>query len=350
MFGGIILASLHSTLEGYLLLADAVIITDHHHRIVAVNQTFEKVTGYTKEFAYGKNPNFLQSSFTNPNAYVQLKKNLQQNKSWSGVFINRKKCGDYWHSSITITPIEIEGDIYYVGVFRELEKLKEGSYVSKEETRKVKKEILKVLAISCEIRDPGIDAHLLRVQKLTEELVHFHNERLHLNLTKEYMGNIINTSVLHDIGKANIPEGILYKPGQLTKYERMIIETHPLSGVDMLNRIVDDIDLDLFQKSFKVAENVILHHHEKWDGTGYPKKLKETEIPFEARVVGIVDVFEALTSRRSYKEAWSTEKALVFLEENRGKHFDPELVDSFIMMKQPSRVSNCLHSQAVVMS
>ncbi|WP_243290965.1 HD domain-containing phosphohydrolase [Bacillus sp. FJAT-47783] len=342
------MASLHPALEGYLLLADAVIITDRHQRIVAVNETFERVTGYTKDFAYGKNPNFLQSGFTNPNAYVQLKENLQQNKSWSGVFINQKKCGDHWHSSITITPIEIEGDIYYLGIFRELEKLKEGSYVSKEEARKVKKEILKMLAISCEIRDPDIEVHLLRVQKLTEELIHFHNKRLHLKLEKEYIDNIISASILHDIGKASIPEGILYKPGALTKYERMIIETHPLSGGDMLSRIVEDIDLNLFKKSFKVAENIILHHHERWDGTGYPKKLKETEIPFEARIVGIVDVFEALTSRRSYKEAWSTEKALAYLKENRGKHFDPELVDSFIMMKQRSGLRDYFHLKTTI--
>jgi len=174
----------------------------------------------------------------------------------------------------------------------------------------------------------------MRVQELTEELVYFHNKRCNLQLSKEYMNNIVNASILHDIGKANIPDGILYKPGPLTKYERMIIETHPLSGVDMLSKITKDINLDLFQKSFEVAKNVILHHHEKLDGTGYPHKLKGMEIPFESRVVGIVDVFEALTSRRSYKEAWSTDKALAFLEENRGKHFDPDLVDSFIMIKK----------------
>jgi len=327
------LFNIHSNLEVYLQLADPVIITNEDYIVIAVNPAFEKVTGYSKDFAIGKNPNFLRSNLTKKEVYTQLKESLRQNKPWSGVFINKKKAGEIWHSSITITPICIEDEVYYVGIFRELEKLKEGSYVSKEDTRKMKREILKVLAISCEIRDPGIEGHLKRVQELTEELLYFHNERLKLHLSKEYIDNIVNASILHDIGKANIPEGILYKPGPLTKYERMIIETHPLIGVDMLNKITKDIKLDLFQKSFEVAKNVILHHHEKWDGTGYPHKLKGNDIPFEARVVGIVDVYEALTSRRSYKEAWTTDRALSLLKDNNGKHFDPDLVDSFIMMK-----------------
>ncbi|MDQ0163209.1 HD domain-containing phosphohydrolase [Aeribacillus alveayuensis] len=334
------MASLHPKLEGYLLLADAVIITDRNYRIIAVNKAFENITGYTKQYACGKNPRFLRSNLTKSTVYAELKKELQQGNPWSGVFINKKKSGQLWHSSITITPIKIKDSTYYVGIFRELETLKEGSYISREQATEMKREILKVLAISCEIRDPGIEGHLMRVQKFTEELVYFHNERCQLNLQKGYMNNIINASILHDIGKAGIPEGILYKPGPLTHYEQMIIETHPLIGVDMLDKISKDIELDLLQKSFAIARNVILYHHEKWDGTGYPYKLKGNDIPFEARIISIVDVFDALISRRSYKEAWPMEKALDFLKENSGKHFDPELVESFIMMKESKNKQN----------
>jgi len=150
------LSSIHPNLEVYLELADPVIITNQYYQIVAANKAFENVTGYSKEFAYGRNPKFLRSNLTENEVYVKLKKNLQKGKPWSGVFINQKKSGDIWHSSITITPIYINHEVYYVGIFRELEQLKEGSYVPKAETRKMKREILKVLAISCEIRDPEL--------------------------------------------------------------------------------------------------------------------------------------------------------------------------------------------------
>lgn len=136
---------------------------------------------------------------------------------------------------------------------------------------------------------------------------------------------------MHDIGKASVPEGILYKPGALTTYERKIIQMHPLMGVDILNRISGGFNYD-FIESLAVAENIIRYHHEKWDGTGYPDNLKGEEIPFEARVVGIVDVFDALTSRRPYKVPWTIQEALAFILEQKGKHFDPFLVDTFIQL------------------
>ncbi|WP_243387388.1 HD domain-containing phosphohydrolase [Bacillus kexueae] len=307
-------------LKPYLQLADAVIVINHQKQIMALNEAFEHMTGYSWQDVSQKNLAWIS---------LEADSNIFTEHSREQIFYIRKKNGELRKISITFTPIKGEGETFFIGICRDVH-----SVVTEGEIRKVKKDILKVLAISCEIRDPSIESHLMRVQSLTEELIHFHNERCQLNLDKEYMDNIIHSSILHDIGKANIPEGILYKPGALTKYERMIIETHPLSGVDMLNKISKEIDLDLFQKSFKVAHNVILHHHERWDGTGYPHQLKGHKIPFEARVVGIVDVFEALTSRRSYKEAWTTERALSLLNENRGKHFDPQLVDSFIQLKQ----------------
>ncbi|MGG3559054.1 HD domain-containing phosphohydrolase [Peribacillus frigoritolerans] len=143
------------------------------------------------------------------------------------------------------------------------------------------------------------------------------------------MNHIVHSSILYDIGKAEIPEGILYKPGPLSPYERKIIEMHPLMGSDILNKISREINNDVIS-SLEVAENIILHHHEKWDGTGYPHRLKGEEIHLEARIVAIVDVFDALASRRPYKGSWSVERALSFINEQKGKHFDPAIVMSFL--------------------
>ncbi|MGE6517558.1 HD-GYP domain-containing protein [Lysinibacillus sphaericus] len=196
---------------------------------------------------------------------------------------------------------------------------------SKEE----QKDLFKVLAISSEIRDIGIVEHLLRVQKLTEKLVLALNEERKNSLPVEYIDKIIYYSILHDIGKSGIPESVLYKPGPLTFYERKIIEMHPLIGIEVLHKISDVMNYNLFE-NMEIASNIIKYHHEKWDGTGYPEGLKGEAIPLEARIIAIVDVYDALVSKRSYKESWSKEEALTYLKEQKGIHFEPSLVDAFI--------------------
>lgn len=324
-----VLPHLPLELAGYLLLADAVIITDHHHSIIEINKSYETTTGYSRESIIGLKAGFVKSGLTPLCTYTSLKKALKNGQPWSGVFTNRKKSREIWHSSITITPIYIDNDVYFVGVFRELEQLEEGVYLSENKRMETKRELLKTLAISCEIRDPGIEDHLVRVQELTKQIVTAHNQRNQLELSSRYMNHVINSSILHDIGKAEVPEGILYKPGPLSSYERKIIEMHPLIGVDILHKISRELNNELIE-SLGVAENIITGHHEKWDGTGYPHRIKGEEISLEARIVAIVDVFDALTSRRPYKEAWKLERALTFIHDQKGKHFDPLLVETFL--------------------
>lgn len=316
-------------LKGFLELGDAVVITDSNHIILEVNESYQLITGFEKDEIIGLKAGFLKTDLTSKSTYISMKSSLKERAPWSGILINQKKSGELWHSSITITPFQVEKAIFYIGVFRELEQLKEGLYLSEDRKIEVQRELLKVLAISCEIRDPGTEEHLIRVQELTEFLIKAHNKKNSLQLEPRYINNVIHSSILHDIGKAGMPEGILYKPGALTSYERKIIEMHPLIGTDILNKMSKGINYD-FIKSMKVAENIILYHHEKWDGTGYPFNLEGEKIPFEARIVSIVDVFDALTSRRSYKESWSKQKALSYIDENKGKHFDPLIAETFI--------------------
>jgi len=321
-----------SSLSCYLKLADAVIITDIDHRIIDVNESYEKVTGYKRHAIVGSRAGILKSGLTPKCTYEEMKQALSHGRPWMGVFINRKRNKELWHSNITITPIVDKDQLYYVGIFRNLDQISEGVYVSEARKSKIQQEILKVLALSCEIRDPDIEEHLVRVQTLTERLLHAYNEMHELNLSESYIQQIVNASIMHDIGKSGIPEGILYKPGKLTFYERGIIETHPLIGFDILNRISGELDDELFRNDIMIAKAIVESHHEKWDGTGYPHQLKEDEIPFEAQVVSIVDVYDALTSRRAYKEAWTKEKALDFLVEQSGAAFNPALVDVFVQM------------------
>ncbi|QHW33318.1 HD domain-containing protein [Paenibacillus rhizovicinus] len=318
-----------TTISVFLQLADAVIITDTRHRIIDVNATYERVTGYSRDEIVGMKAGLLKSGLTPAKTYDDMKESLGQDKPWSGVFINRKRNKELWYSNITISLVKSGDEAYYIGVFRDLAQLKEGVYISETRKSKIQYEILKVLALSCEVRDPDIEGHLVRVQELTTGLLHQYNALKRSVLTEAYIQSVVNACILHDIGKSGIPEGILYKPGKLNVYERAIMETHPLIGADILNKISTELDDELFQQEMKIAKDIVSFHHEKWDGTGYPSRLKEDEIPFEAQIVSIVDVYDALTSRRAYKDAWPAEQAADYLRNQKGISFNPELVDIF---------------------
>jgi HD-GYP domain-containing protein (c-di-GMP phosphodiesterase class II) len=130
-------------------------------------------------------------------------------------------------------------------------------------------------------------------------------------------------ALLHDIGKMGIPDNILLKPGPLTEEEWKIMKNHPVYAYEMLSPI----------SYLRFALEIPLCHHEKWDGTGYPKKLKGHEIPIAARIFAVVDVWDALRSDRPYRPAWSKEKVLEHIRSLSGTHFDPEIVKSFLKVE-----------------
>lgn len=151
-----------------------------------------------------------------------------------------------------------------------------------------------------------------------------------LEITNELYQNICLAAPLHDIGKIKISDGILCKPGKLTSQEFEIIKTHTTSGNEIINKV-----LAFQEPSFiKTACEIALYHHEKWNGSGYPYGLKENEIPLCARIMAVADVFDALVSKRVYKNAMTIEEAMNIIVEGRGNHFDPYLVDIFSSLKE----------------
>lgn len=143
-----------------------------------------------------------------------------------------------------------------------------------------------------------------------------------LGLSEDEVDLITAASPLHDIGKLGVSDDILYKPGRFTEEERRIMESHPLIGYEMFKHSERDV---------LVAAGIICYeHHERWDGAGYPRKLKGEEIHLYGRIIALADVFDALYSPRVYKESWSLEKVLEYVADQRGKHFDPQLVDIFL--------------------
>ncbi len=144
----------------------------------------------------------------------------------------------------------------------------------------------------------------------------------HLGLNNEQLRAIALGGIVHDVGKLKVPDEILNKPGKLTQQERVIIERHPVSGYDICKRL-----------GFMTEElSVIRSHHERWDGSGYPDRLKHDRIPLLARVTAVADVYDALTSSRSYRKAMSHQEALAIIQAERGKHFDPACVDAMVQL------------------
>ncbi len=133
---------------------------------------------------------------------------------------------------------------------------------------------------------------------------------------------LANAAPMHDIGKIAIPEEILNKPGKLTPEEFDIMKTHATAGYSLLCKSE--------KRMIVAAAEVAYGHHEKWDGTGYPRGLSGEDIPLYARIVAIADVFDALGNDRCYKKAWELPQILEFFKEQRGKHFDPRLMEIFL--------------------
>lgn len=167
-----------------------------------------------------------------------------------------------------------------------------------------------------ELRDKETEGHSSRVEDLTLRLAR------QLGVQAQDLVHIRRGALLHDIGKMGIPDRILQKKGELTEEEWEIMKQHPVFGYDLLS------SLEYLQQ----AVDIPYCHHERWDGTGYPRGLEGEEIPLSARIFAVVDVWDALRSDRPYREAWSDEKALEYIREQAGKHFDPRVVEEFLSL------------------
>ena len=153
-------------------------------------------------------------------------------------------------------------------------------------------------------------------------------------VTREFVDVISRSAALHDVGKVGIPDSILLKPGKLTGDEYEVMKTHTLTGADLLRGLMDDFgEYALIAMGAEVA----LCHHEWWDGSGYPRGLAGREIALAARIVAIADVYDALTSRRIYKAAWSQDDTMQMLRDKAGTQFDPDLVEVFL--SRPDQLS-----------
>ena len=188
--------------------------------------------------------------------------------------------------------------------------------------------LLMVLADVIESRDKCTGDHIRKTAEYSRVILEKLKEQGEFPdiLTDEYINNVVSAAPLHDIGKINIPDAILNKDSRLTDEEYEIMKGHANAGYEIIEKAIANLTESGYLEQ---AKQMAHYHHEKWDGSGYPEHLKEGDIPLSARVMAVADVFDALLSRRSYKEPFSFEKAMSIIKEGSGKHFDPKVVSAF---------------------
>ncbi len=218
--------------------------------------------------------------------------------------------------------------------------IKQNRFLDSEVQRRIKsisiiqEASIMAMAALAETRDNETGRHLRRAKHYIEELAEYMGDMRKYKdiLTPARIKMIALSSPLHDIGKIGIPDHILLKPGPLSKEEYDIMKKHPIIGRDAIVRAEKLIgDADTF---LTCARMIAYSHHEKWDGSGYPEGLSGEDIPLSARLMAIVDAYDALTSERVYKKAVSHEEAIAIIEADSGKHFDPDVVKAFLALKE----------------
>jgi len=189
---------------------------------------------------------------------------------------------------------------------------------------------IRALAHLAETRDPETGEHIKRTQSYIEVLAKQlqHHSRFSDMLTEHYISLLIKSAPLHDIGKVGIPDNVLLKPGPLNEDEWAIMRTHAEIGGHAIELAENDIHQPV--EFLTLAKEIAHWHHERWDGRGYPDGLAGDDIPISARFMALADVFDAITSKRVYKDAIPLDEARDIIIAGRGQHFDPDIVDAFL--------------------
>ncbi|MDD3009628.1 MAG: HD domain-containing protein [Arcobacter sp.] len=274
------------------------------------NESFYKISGLTPKELIGKPYNFLNG---NEFVYYKFLKEIKSKGIWKGKIKHIFKDNQEYHFLVTIIPIiNLDGEIQeYMSIKQDITELVKLDI----EIQETQKEIIYKMGEIGETRSKETGNHVKRVAEYSRLLA------LLWGMNKKDANNLLIASPMHDIGKVGIPDSILKKEGKLTNDEFEIMKEHAIIGYNILKDSNRDI--------LKAAAIVAKEHHEKWDGSGYPFGLKGEEIHIYGRITAIADVFDALGSERCYKKAWEDEKIFELLNQQKGKHFDPYLIELF---------------------
>ncbi|UTJ07095.1 PAS domain S-box protein [Arcobacter roscoffensis] len=298
--------------------SNMIIKIDKNRKIKSVNDAFCRVSKYEKSDLEGKDYTILKSPDISNREYEnfinEMFDTLAEGKTWKGKVSNIGKDGKNFHCNTYVIPLKNnDGDIYeYMGIRHDITKI-ENLHKELEDTQR---ELIYRLGEVGETRSKETGNHVKRVALYSKLLAK------KSGLSENDINRIYTASPMHDIGKIGIPDSILNKPDKLDDNEWDIMRTHSSLGYNILKSSSRPI--------LQAAAIISLTHHEKWDGTGYPNGLKGDAIHIFGRITAIADVFDALGSKRVYKQAWPLKDILSLFDEQKGKHFDPELIELFM--------------------
>jgi PAS domain S-box-containing protein len=279
--------------------------------ITYINKNFEQLSGYTLNELSGQQYGHLDFTELNTN-FEEIIDCVKKEGSWNDISQKKKKNGECFFLSIHIFPYNNELN-EYIGICQDVSKEMDLNL----ELETTQKEIILKLGEVGESRSKETGNHVRRVALYSELLAKLYG------LSYDEAKLLMMISPMHDIGKIGIPDSILHKPGKLDSNEWDTMQKHSEIGYSILKESKKGV--------LRSSAIVAYEHHEKWDGSGYPRGLKGEEIHIYGRITAMADVFDALASDRCYKKAWKLEDILNYFKEQRAKHFDPKLVDLFLM-------------------
>lgn len=287
---------------------------DLNGNITYINELFTQALGYTYAESIGQNHRFIKHPDTPDNLIKNLWNTILQGKIWKGMMINKSKSGaTVWLDTVIVPISNSKGELLeYLTIRKDVSDVVN----MHKEIETTQGELIYTLSAAAETRSKETGNHIRRVAHYCKILAQL------WGLDTQESEILFQASPMHDIGKLAIPDHILNKPGKFTEDEWEIMKTHSELGYKILNNSTRSI--------LKASAIVAYEHHEKWDGSGYPRGLKDTDIHIYGRITAIADVFDALGSERVYKKAWELEDILKLFEEQKGRHFDPNLVDLFL--------------------
>ncbi|RXJ87298.1 HD domain-containing phosphohydrolase, partial [Arcobacter sp. CECT 8985] len=288
--------------------------TDTKGIITYVNGTFCDTSGFTKEELVGNTFKCVRNEEVPSIIYERMWKDLKNKKTWRGILKNKTKNNENYFMDTTIIPILNTNNeiVEYISIKHNISEVVNLN----EEIINTQKEVIFTMGSICESRSNETGSHVQRVANYSYLLATLYG------LPQRDCELLKYASPVHDIGKIAIADNILQKPGKLTAEEFEKMKEHASIGYNMLKNSNRDI--------LKAAATIAHEHHERWDGTGYPNGLKKQNIHIFGRITALCDVFDALASKRCYKEPWQLDEILKLIKEEKAKQFDPVLVDLFL--------------------
>ncbi|MBF0168328.1 MAG: bacteriohemerythrin [Alphaproteobacteria bacterium] len=328
-------ASVATMAEAFDSLEQAILILDDSERIVYVSDGFRRLFDL-KERACHVRAGYAdviqtlieRGEYGDSDIELILAERLQPVRNRQKVTLQRIR-QDGRVIDETGAPMSNGG---YVFSFTEVRK----QSIAIDRLTKANRATVLALADLAEFRDTDTGGHVVRVARLTQEITRAldHARAFPQEIDQDFRAKIGVASILHDVGKVAISDSVLRKPGLLDDTERLAMQSHSAVGAAILSKA---LSLAPDSGYLRIAVDIARHHHERYDGGGYPDKLQKSKIPLAARIVAVADVFDALTSARSYKQAWSEEEATSYLASMAGQQFDPQVISAALFVLDERR-------------